>query len=517
MSDPTRQPADNRSRLQCTIERLLEQFQRFGLSIHVPEYIATDDGPPASFVADSRARLLKLLSDDHLSVLGSLGESELEGLLLEFIRLCIEGRLHQYLAEAQIPYPIYNFFAGFQANSAGPWDLTRARPGSGTPVAWELMGLPVRYPLGVPASGLTANARWVGYFARRGFNVLTYKTVRSRRTDPHRYPHWVFIEDSDPWQSWDDVGPVHGDLTTWPKDLARFSTANSFGVPSAHPDEWRPDVESALANLGDGQLLIVSVMGCADDEEGVDQISDFVHVALLAEATGARVVELNLSCPNTARQTGPGMDRPVCEDPDAAAQIVGAVRAGLRYSTTRLVAKLSYLQPEVLEAVVSAIGHEVDGIAGINTVQVPITSNSTGRTPFIGTAVDLDRERDQAGVSGTRILDLGLDFVRRLVALRAGHRFDILGMGGVTTVDDVFAYQEAGATAVQTATGACLHPELPAEVAGRLSLSDCRPDEVPRPEASEGHRSSALGKLGRALSTGGLSLIFERDAASSSC
>ena len=42
-----------------------------------------------------------------------------------------------------------------------------------------MLGQPTGVPIGIPACPLTMNARWVEYYAERGYNVLTYKTVRS--------------------------------------------------------------------------------------------------------------------------------------------------------------------------------------------------------------------------------------------------------------------------------------------------------------------------------------------------
>ena len=43
---------------------------------------------------------------------------------------------------------------------------------------WTFCGLPVASPLGIPAGPLL-NSRWILFYARLGFDVLTYKTVRS--------------------------------------------------------------------------------------------------------------------------------------------------------------------------------------------------------------------------------------------------------------------------------------------------------------------------------------------------
>jgi dihydroorotate dehydrogenase len=497
-----------RSSLRENVDALIAQFDRFGLSVLPPEMIALDDAALAA-VTSARARLLDLLqNDERIRNIEIVGETELEALLLQLIRLCTEGRLHHYLNEVEVPYPVYNFFAGFNENGRGPWDRALSFPAAPTPMRWTVFGLPTRMPIGVPASGLTANWRWIRYFARRGFNVLTYKTVRSEPRSPHCYPHWVFIADGDPWESLDDLSEVYGDLETWPKDMKRFSTANSFGVPSPHPEVWKADVGRALAELAPGQLLIVSVMGSNEEYSGNAMVDDFVRVARLAEETGAPAIELNLSCPNTVRSNEPGMGPPICSDPTTTETIVREVRGALSQQV-KLVVKLSALHADTLTAVVKAIGDLVDGVAGINTVQVPIHRHGSAESPFIGTADDATRPRSAAGVSGSRIKPLGFNFVENLARIRGelGFSFSILGMGGVTDVPDVEGYVRRGADVVQTATGACLYPQLP------LALSEV-PDPWGRPlDIGDLRARSRLGRVGRALSTGGLSLVLDRDGA----
>ena len=47
------------------------------------------------------------------------------------------------------------------------------------PGHWDFCGLSVGSPLGI-AAGPLLNGRWILYYAALGFDVLTYKTVRSR-------------------------------------------------------------------------------------------------------------------------------------------------------------------------------------------------------------------------------------------------------------------------------------------------------------------------------------------------
>jgi dihydroorotate dehydrogenase len=306
-----------------------------------------------------------------------------------------------------------------------------------------VLGRDVGFPLGVPACVLVGSEEWVRFHAGNGFGVLTYKTVRSRAHEPNAQPNWTFAPRpagqtvvSDPW---DFVAP--GD--------PGVSTVNSFGVPSPAPEEWMPDLERSLAAVDDDQLLLVSVMGSGD---GTALVEDFVTVARLAQEAGVTVVELNLSCPNTLSAAPDGVKPPLCLDADATVAVVEAVRRGLD-DRTGLVAKISWLGEDALAALVPRLAPLVDGIAGINTVPARVV-RSDGEPTFPGRAV--------AGLSGAAIRGAALDATRRLAALReaGGHRFDVLAMGGVTDAASFAALWEAGADAVQSASGAFADPFL---------------------------------------------------------
>lgn len=254
------------------VERLARNLRRFGFSTN---------GSLTGRPLEARQQILGMLEQDPgLADPNKLGPKDAIRLRRELTRLCVAGNLHHFLAQSEIPHPVYNAFVSFEQNGDGPWDRSLVSNEAPTATEWSLFGIPIRFPLGVPASCLTANAEWVDYYARRGFNVITYKTVRSVRYDAHLFPNWVFIRQPEqPWRSLNEATAVVGDLETWPSDERSFSTANSIGAPSVEPDEWRPDVEAALGRLGEGQLLILSVMGSPDDYDGDELVSDFVRVA----------------------------------------------------------------------------------------------------------------------------------------------------------------------------------------------------------------------------------------------
>jgi dihydroorotate dehydrogenase len=417
--------------------------------------------------------LTQLLPEDEQ--IRSLSSEDQEALRLELERFCFVHGWDEVLRESGIVHP-YRYREGFPQQ---PPDAPLEVPLAEFPGSWSLLGHEIGFPIGIPASVLTSTAKWIDYFAKHGFNVFTYKTVRSRRTTAHAFPNWVFLEGPAEPLPVDrvDLDPaatvVQGNRDTYMQRLRAFSTANSFGVPSEDPSIWREDVENALSLLDDGKLLILSVMGAAEEGDSLAvQRDDFVAVAREALRTKAPAIELNLSCPNTANATArDGIAPPLCMDIDATVEVVEAVAEEVG-GAVPLVAKLSYLPFDRLEPLVGRIAPFVAAISGINTLQVQV-EDEAGQSTF--------PDRRSAGMSGIAIRDLGLDFVKSLQRIANENEaleFELIGMGGVMTTEDVDALLLAGADAVQTATAASVNPYLVRELL--VTRSDRRPQDEER-------------------------------------
>jgi dihydroorotate dehydrogenase len=219
--------------------------------------------------------------------------------------------------------------------------------------------------------------------------------------------------------------------------------------------------------------------------------ADFADAAVLAEEAGASIIELNLSCPNSIDPRYGDVKPPLCSNVEMTTRVVEAVRERLR-GRTQLVAKLSYLDKDVLARLVHGIAPFIDGIAGINTIQS--TVRRVDDTPtFPG--------RSRAGVSGIAVRDHARDFVARLAGLRieTGKYFEIVGMGGVTDPESFRDLYELGASAVQTASGAFANPFLAAECISDLgeSLPDAPP--IGDPQLVTSLRNVITGALGKAV------------------
>jgi dihydroorotate dehydrogenase len=398
-----------------------------------------------------------------------------------------------------IKLPLYSTFANYRVNGVQPWTVSSGTDTWAAQAKWRLLGRPIGFPIGVPASALTGSSDWVGLLSNSNYNVITFKTVRSRKVDAYEAPNWIFVESSDPISvesatARDENASIRGVRDGWSykTDPESVSTANSFGVPSSSPEQWQEEVKLSSKRLTASQILIVSVMGgLYDGSQGATLLADdYAYTAKLAYEAGARYIELNLSCPNSLADNKL-IAPPVCSDQILTQRIVETVRAKLPLDA-RIVAKLSYMPYDELNQLVGKIGHCVDAFAGINTVQSKVL-NEQGENAFPG--------RDLAGVSGRIIHDLAVDFVTSLSQIRAhsSKRFDIIGMGGVTSPETFWALREAGADAVQSASGVFVDQLLGQKIIDRFAKTMASSPPVSDPlvrTAVEDSVKNALQKMG---------------------
>ena len=117
----------------------------------------------------------------------------------------------------------------------------------------------------------------------------------------------------------------------------------------------------------------------------------------------------------------------------------------------------------MLEQIVSDVAPHLNAISVINTISAPVV-DANGEQALPGP------NRLKSGVCGASIKWAGLDMVKRLDEFRktSGLSYEIIGVGGVMSVDDFNEYRSAGADVVQSATGAMWNPNLAAEIKASL-------------------------------------------------
>lgn len=296
-------------------------------------------------------------------------------------------------------------------------------------------------PIGI-ASGPLPNSRWIEAYARLGYGLLTYKTVRTVARPALVQPNIVFCRPNDPAVTEAAPRPVIPDQVTW---------AVSMGLPSPDPEEWRADVLRAKAKIRPGQILLVSVVGTpapgADEEQLAD---DYALCARWAADAGADVVEVHLACPNTAGEQ-PQM---VFENLALSAHIVERVRRAV--GQRPLIAKLGAARsPRALHELASRLAPRLDGFILVSGLRRKVVKSD-------GTPAFPDESRAVSAIVGGGVYLQCQVQVEELLAWRKAGAWNraILAVGGLSSVARVRDALAAGADAAMVATGALVDPLL---------------------------------------------------------
>jgi dihydroorotate dehydrogenase (NAD+) catalytic subunit len=181
-----------------------------------------------------------------------------------------------------------------------------------------------------------------------------------------------------------------------------------------------------------------------------ESVHDYVEVARRLDGVpGVAGIELNISCPNVGRG---GLQFAI--DAAAAAEVTAAVR---RATDLPLLVKLS---PNVadIRPIARAIEEAgADALTAINTLSG--IAVGPGRTrPLLGNIY--------GGLSGPAIKPIALRIVYEAAQVV---KIPVIGIGGVTGLDDVLDFLAVGAVAVQVGTAIFADPTLPVRLVDALA------------------------------------------------
>ncbi|MBI2479948.1 MAG: hypothetical protein HYV60_15350 [Planctomycetia bacterium] len=313
------------------------------------------------------------------------------------------------------------------------------------PGRWDFCGLPVESPLGVPAGPLL-NGAWCLYYASLGFDVVTYKTVRSQARECYPMPNLQPVV----------CGQLTGEETEVPAAAEMTgSWAVSYGMPSKQPAVWRIDVEATRKRLPAGKLLSVSVVGTVREGWTIDDLAaDYAKCARWAVESGADVVETNFSCPNVSTCDGQLFQQPA--DARCVAECVRAAIGNIPYAV-----KVGHVpSSEAAAELLDAIGPSIHALAMTNSVATQVRD---------GDFLFFDGQR--RGICGAAIRDASILQTRLFAALIQEQQLNIqvIGVGGIQNADDVSAYLSAGARACHIATAAMVDPLLGVRIKQELA------------------------------------------------
>jgi len=179
-----------------------------------------------------------------------------------------------------------------------------------------------------------------------------------------------------------------------------------------------------------GIPVIVSIAGRDCDE--------FVAMTTrLNQLEGVAGIELNISCPNVSGGVDLGTNPSLCED-----VLSGCRRAG----QLPLIAKLTPNVTDVASIARAAENGGADAISAINTC-LGMAVDWRGKRPLLGNVI--------GGLSGPAIKPIALRVVYQITH---AVKIPVIGIGGISTVDDVMEFLVVGATAVQIGTANFFNP-----------------------------------------------------------
>lgn len=310
----------------------------------------------------------------------------------------------------------------------------------------KLWNFTINSPIGV-AAGPLLNSKYIDLYAKLGFDILVYKTLRTVQYLPHPMPNCLMVDSSKQLRQ-KDIGEVIYPCNTKPNKISDIAITNSFGIPSKRIDLWQEDIEKANRGLDTNQLMIVSCVGTPLESRSL--IDDFVLCAEKAVEAGSKAIELNFSCPNVFSKEGS-----IYQDPFLSSTISKKVKSAIK--DTPLIIKIGYMSShEVTKKVIKANAPFIDGIAGINTISMQVRNKNDNSQALSG------KNRLNSGICGHIIKDLALEMTKRIVQIRRQQGFDfvIFGTGGVICSSDINDYLNSGSDIVMSATGSIWNPFL---------------------------------------------------------
>ncbi len=155
-------------------------------------------------------------------------------------------------------------------------------------------------------------------------------------------------------------------------------------------------------------------------------------------------IEVNVSCPNVH---GGGMS--FGTSPKAAAEVTKAVKSAVKKP---VIIKLSPNVTDIVEIAKACEEAGADGISLINTL--------------LGMRIDLNRKKPviankMGGFSGSAIFPVAL---RMVYQVASNVKIPVVGMGGVSSAEDVIEMMLAGATAVEVGAANLVNPYVCKEI-----------------------------------------------------
>lgn len=171
-------------------------------------------------------------------------------------------------------------------------------------------------------------------------------------------------------------------------------------------------------------------------------INEYIKLAKIAHKNNIQAIELNVSCPNVEEgclEFG--------KDPETLYKLMSSVREV--FSGT-LIIKLSSNISNPAQMALLAKKTQMDAISAINTVKAMQVKINIQEGKFKPSSI-------RGGLSGPCIKPIALNFIHEV---RQACDLPIIGMGGISNIDDMLEFFAVGADAIQLGTANFTHPDI---------------------------------------------------------
>lgn len=188
--------------------------------------------------------------------------------------------------------------------------------------------------------------------------------------------------------------------------------------------------------------FIVNIAGATFEE--------YVELAKICDKKHIKAIELNLSCPNVhagCLEFG--------TDENSLYSLVSAVRNVYR---GKLITKLTPNVTDISRIAIAAQNAGADIISAINTIKATGIRISYNKGKF-------HQERINGGLSGKGIKPVAL---RAVSTIRDVVGIPVIGMGGISSLNDIFEFIAAGADAFQVGTANFTNPDIAEKLVNEL-------------------------------------------------
>jgi len=202
---------------------------------------------------------------------------------------------------------------------------------------------------------------------------------------------------------------------------------NAMGLPNPGYAKFIPELKEAITGT---VPVIASIFGATPQE--------YAEVGGALADAGAPALEANVSCPHSTPQSTRTMI--IGKDPALTAEVTEELCAAVNVP---VLVKLSPNVTDIVEMARAAIGGGAAGITAINTIEA-IEVDIHFQRPVLGNLVGGQSGQSVRCIAQRKVAEL-------LLAMRVGELTEVpvVGMGGISTGEDVARFLLLGATAVQ--------------------------------------------------------------------